>query len=179
MFAHNNHTHSSTGKSPFKVNYGYNPAILPGTKPIAPFRTPASDTFVSKMQEVHATAKKSLEKAALQMKVQYDKKKRPAIKYKVGNKVWLDTMNLHLPRPKKKLNNKQTGPFEIKAKRGASAYTLKLPVSWKIHSTFNESLLTPFVPPAFPDQEQPPPPLPDLIEGEEHYKVKNVLNSRQ
>ncbi len=40
MFAHNNHTHSSTGKSPFEVNYGYNPAVLPGTKSTTPFRTP-------------------------------------------------------------------------------------------------------------------------------------------
>ncbi len=80
------------------------------------------------MQEVHATPKKSLEKAALQMKAQYDKKRHPAIEYKIGNKVWLDMTNLHLPRPKKKLNEQRTGPFEIKAKKGASAYTLKLPV---------------------------------------------------
>ncbi len=96
-FVHNNRTHSSTSKSPFEVNYGYNPVVLPETKPTAPFRTPASDMFVSKMQEVHTTAKKSLEKAALQMKVQYNKTKRPSIKYKVGNKVWLDTTSLHLP----------------------------------------------------------------------------------
>ncbi len=36
-FAHNNRMHSSTGKSPFEVNYGYNPAILPGAKPTVPF----------------------------------------------------------------------------------------------------------------------------------------------
>ncbi len=105
-FTHNNHIHSSTGKSPFEINYGDNPAILPGMKPVTPFRTPASNTFVSKMQEVHATTKKLLEKAALQMKVQYDKSKCPAIEYKVGNKVWLNTTNLHLPQPKKKLDNK-------------------------------------------------------------------------
>ncbi len=178
-FAHNNCTHSSTGKSPFKVNYGYNPAVLPGTKPVAPFHTPASNTFVSKMREVHATAKKSLEKAALQMKAQYDKSKWPAIEYKAGDKVWLDTTNLHLPRPKKKLDNKRTGPFEIKSKKGTSAYTLKLLANWKIHPTFNESLLTPYIPPAFPNQEQPPPPLPDLINSEEVYEIEKFLNSRQ
>ncbi len=176
-FTHNNHVHSSTGKSPFEVNYSYNPAVLPGMRPAAPFRTPALNTFVSKMQEIHATAKKSLEKAVLQMKTQYDKSKRPAVKYKVGDKVWLNTMNLHLPRPKKKLDDKRTGPFEIKNKKGASTYTLKLPPNWKIHPTFNESLLTPYIPPAFPNQEQPPPPPPDLIDSEEHYEVEKVLNS--
>ncbi len=179
MFAHNNRTHSSTGKSPFEVNYGYNPAILPKTKSTAPFHTPASNTFVFKMQEIHTTAKKSLEKAVTQMKAQYNKNKCPAVEYKVGDKVWLETTNLHLPRPKKKLDDKRTGPFEITAKKGASTYTLKLPDSWKIHPTFNEMLLTPYTPPAFPNQEQPPPPPPDLIDNEEHYEVERILNSRQ
>ncbi len=32
-FAHNNHTHSAMGKSPFEVNYGYNTIVLPGASP--------------------------------------------------------------------------------------------------------------------------------------------------
>ncbi len=71
------------------------------------------------------------------------------------------------------------GSFKIKNKKGTSAYTLKLPANWKIHPTFNESLLTPYIPPAFPNQEQPPPPPPDLIDGDKHYEVEKVLNSRQ
>ncbi len=35
------------------------------------------------------------------------------------------------------------------------------------------------MPPAFPNQEQPPPPPPDLVDGEEHYKVEKVLDSRE
>ncbi len=170
--------HLATGKSPFEVNYGYNAHVLPGAKPQTPFQTPASTTFVSKMQEIHAAAKRSLEKAADQMKAQYDKKKRPAVEYSVEDKVWLDTTNLHLPHPKKKLTDKQTGPFIIMAKKGASVYTLKHPMNWHIHPTFNEALLTPYTPPAFPNQEQPLPLPPDLIEGAEHYEVEKVLDSR-
>ncbi len=177
-FTHKNRTHSSTGKSPFKVNYAYNPTILPGTRPAIPLCTPASTTFVPKMQEIHATAKWSLVKATNQMKAQYDKKKWLTVNYLIGDKVCLDTTNLHLPWPKKKLSNKQTGLFEIKAKKGVSAYTLKLPINWDIHPTFNKALLTPYNPPAFPNQEQPPPPPPDLIDGAEHYKVEKVLDSR-
>ncbi len=113
------------------------------------------------------------------MKVQYDKKKCPAIEYQVGDKVWLDTTNLNLPRPKKKLADKQTGPFAIIAKKGALAYTLKLPTNWHIHPMFNKALLTPYAPPAFPNQKQPPPPLPDLINSAEHYKVEKGLDSRE
>ncbi len=178
-FTHNNRVHSAMGKSPFEINYGYNAEILPGAKPQAPFRTPASTTFVSQMQKIHAEAKQALEKAADQMKAQYDKKKRPAIEYQVGDRVWLDTTNLSLPRPKKKLADKCVGPFPIIAKVGASAYKLKLPATWHIHPVFNEVLLTPFMPSTFLNQEQPPPPPPDLIEGEEHYEVEKILDSRE
>ncbi len=131
------------------------------------------------MQEIHAKARWSLEKAANQIKAQYDKKRRPAVEYKVGNKVWLNTMNLHLPCPKKKLSDKHTSPFEITAKRGASAYMLKLPTNWCIHPAFNEVLLTLYTLPTFPNQESLPPPPPDLINGKEHYEVEKVLDSRE
>ncbi len=166
------------GKSPFEVNYGYNTHVLPGAKPQTHFWTPALTMFVSKMQEIHAAAKWSLERATNQMKAQYDKKKCLAIKYQVGDKVWLNTTNLHLPWPKKKLTDRQTGPFVIIAKKGASAYTLKLPMNWHIYPTFNEALLTPYNPQAFPNQEQPPLLLPDLIDSAEHYKVEKVLDNR-
>ncbi len=138
-----------------------------------------STTFVSETQKIHEEAKQALEKAAAQMKAQYDKKKRPAIEYQVGDKVWLDTTNLNLPRPKKKLDDKRTGPFLIISKKGASAYTLKLPSTWHIHPTFNKSLLTPYTPPAFPNQEQPLPPPPDLINGEEHYEIERSTRQQR
>ncbi len=53
--------------------------------------------FISQMQKIHTEAKRSLKRAADQMKAQYDKKKCPAIEYQVGDKVWLDTTNLNLP----------------------------------------------------------------------------------
>lgn len=46
--------------------------------------------------------KAALEKAAEQIKKQYNNKKSPTVNYKV----WLDTTNLKLAHPKKKLDNK-------------------------------------------------------------------------
>lgn len=80
------------------------------------------------MQKFHDETKHSLEKVAKQMKQQYDKKKKAAVEYQPGDKVWLDTSNLHLPWSKK-LDDKRTGPFEDIVKKGASAYTLKLPLA--------------------------------------------------
>ncbi len=145
---------------------------------MTPFTNPAAADFAKAMTTIHKEAEKALTEAAGRMKAQYDKGKRTARNLQIGDRMWLDLTNLSLPRPKKKLNDKHVGPFEIIEKAGASAYKLKLPPHWRIHPRFNEKLLTPYIPPAFPNQELPPPPPPDLINNEEEFKIEEVLDSR-
>ncbi|SJK99375.1 uncharacterized protein ARMOST_02671 [Armillaria ostoyae] len=137
----------------------------------------ASD-FSKEMAKIHKETETALKEAARRMKAQYDKHKHPSKDYHARDLVWLDTTNLHLPRPKKKLNDKCIGPFKILKKTGTSAYKLKLPPHWKIHPRFNKKLLTPYTTPMFPNQEQPPPPPPDLIDKEEQWELKEVLDSK-
>ncbi len=129
------------------------------------------------MSQIHKETHETLKKATDTMKAQYDKKKRPTHDYSVGDKVWLDSTNLHLPRPKKKLDDKCVRPFKILDKARAAAYKLKLPPRWKIHPCFNEKLLTSYLPPAFPNQEVPPPLPPDLINDDEYFEIEEVLDS--
>ena len=50
--------------------------------------------------------------------------------------------------------------------------------TWKkIHPVFNEALLTPHKPPAYPQQQQPRPALPIIVEGDEEYEVDEILDS--
>ncbi len=46
------------------------------------------------------------------------------------------------------------------------------------HPVFNESLLTPYIPPHFPNQQPPQPPPPEIVDGSEEYEVKEILDSR-
>ncbi len=177
-FAHNNWVHSTTGKSPFMILYGCNPRLIPDASNYYSISNPAAEEFMTMMSDIHQETRNALQKAVTNMKRQYDKRKTSSHDYQVGDKVWLDSTNLHLPRPKKKLNDKRIGPFVIIDKAGAAAYKLKLPPHWKIHPCFNEKLLTPYILPAFPNQEVPPPPPPDLINDEEEFEIEEILDSR-
>ena len=53
-------------------------------------------------------------------------------------------------------------------------YHLTLPRQWKIHNVFHTALLTPFKETSFHGTTDTQPP-PDLIEGEQEYKVEALL----
>ena len=61
--------------------------------------------------------------------------------WKVGDKVWLETTNLHMNGPKK-LQMKQTGPFKVEEVISHMAFRLHIPPWWKIHPISHTSLLT-------------------------------------
>ena len=73
------------------------------------------------------------------MKTQADKHCMKASNYKVGDKVWLSTMNLCLTCASKKLSEHWIGPYVIIKLVGNNAVELKLPQSMKIHSVVNIS----------------------------------------
>jgi hypothetical protein len=97
--------------------------------------------------------------------------------FQKGEKVWLEAKNLKLPYLSKKMSPKRTGPFEILDVLSPVTYRLLLPVGWRIHNVFHSSLLTPFNEteahgPSFP------PPVPDLVDGEEEYEVEGILKHK-
>ena len=95
--------------------------------------------------------------------------------WKVGNGVWLEGRNLHLHYPTKKLAPQRKGPFEISHIISPLAYHLRLPLTWKIHDVFHASLLSTYQETAEhgPNFINPPP---EEIDGEEEYKVANILS---
>ena len=78
----------------------------------------------------------------------------------------------------KKIAPKQEGPFEIDEILGPVTYQLKLPTSWKIHNVFHAALLRPYIENKIYGNNYPIP-LPELLEGEEVYKVETILKHRR
>src|ERR1700678_3235940 len=90
-----------------------------------------------------------------------------------GQKIWLDTPNLKKSYHKE-ITPKREGPFKINEVLGPVTYRLKLPKTWKIHDVFHAILLKPYI-----ENETHggkfPRTLPELLEGEEVYKVESII----
>ena len=175
QFAMNNTVKSSTGTTPFKLNFGQHPN--PGSAPAqTSSEMPALDDFVKGLNHAQEAARKALEKTAEAMKRFADKKRGPTTEYIVGQMVMLTSANLSTERPSRKLADKWQGPFEVLEKIGTHNYRLQLPDQWKIHPVFHVDKLRPYnQDPKEPNHPRPPP---DLIEQEAEYEVEKILDSK-
>lgn len=176
-FQYNDQTHSTTGHTPFFLNYGQHP--YKGSNVQVQTKTPGAEEFATTMTKIREEAIAAMNKASETMKRFYDCSRSDSIILEPGDKVWLEGTNIKSDRPSQKLDDKWYGPFEVLKKVGASSYELKLPRTWKkVHPVFNESLLSPYIEPAFGVQHKPRAPPTILVDDVEEYEVEEILNSR-
>ena len=106
-----------------------------------------------------------------------DRRKSTFTPFKKDDRVWLDSRNLKTIYHKK-MKPKREGPFRITEVLGPLTYRLQLPTSWRIHNVFHATLLKPYRENETYGQNFPEPP-PELVEGEEVYKIETILNHRK
>ncbi|PIL31774.1 hypothetical protein GSI_06478 [Ganoderma sinense ZZ0214-1] len=90
----------------------------------------------------------------------------------------MSAMPQSLKTVKRKLVDRYAGPYLVKRKVGNLAYELKLPKDLALHPVFHVSLLLPHKESQLPGRH-PPEPASIEVEGEEEYKVEEVLESRR
>ncbi|QRW24759.1 Retrotransposable element Tf2 protein [Rhizoctonia solani] len=169
-YAYNNAKHASTGKSPFELVYRRSPVMNPSNVLAnVPEVDQVADTLAKEWKEAEAALKMSKERMSR------DKGTIP--EYLVGKEVWLDRKNVELRTNSNKLDPKWLGPFQVVEKISSHAYCLKLLETMKIHNVFYIGLLS-------KKNESPSQPFPDkppleTIEGEEEYKVEQIIDSKR
>jgi transposase InsO family protein len=177
-FQYNNHVHSATQHQPFLLDSGRLPRM--GFEPDRPrSRLESVNEFADRMKSTLEEAKAALAKSKDDMARYYDQNRTKAPEYKPGDKVYLDAGDIQTNRPSRKLSHRHLGPFQIEKRVGNSAYRLRLPPSMKrLHPVFNVVKLTPAPVDPIPGRRFPPPPLPEIVEGEEEWIVEEILDSR-
>ena len=94
--------------------------------------------------------------------------------YNVGNKVYLNSKNIKLMQPAKKLDYKYYRPYTINEAIRKQVYKLELLPSMKIHNVFHVFLLEQYTSTNEPNNS-PPPPI--EVEGQKEYEVEEILDN--
>jgi len=177
-FSYNNHVQSSTQQTPFLLDTGRQPRM--GFEPRQPpSRLEAVNEFTDRMKDTLEEAKSALAKAKDDMARYYNRRRAPAPTFAPGDKVYLDSTDIHTTRPSKKLAHRRLGPYPVEKRIGKYAYRLTLPFSMRrLHPVFNVVKLTPAPADPIVGRRQPAPPPPELVDGEEEYIVEKILDSR-
>ena len=122
--------------------------------------------------------KSAICKAQENMKRYYDQCRTPALVFNLGDKFFLDALDIWITRSLQKLLYRWLGPFIVEWRIGPITYHLKLPHQIKqLHLVFNIVKLTlaPDDPITGHKMEDHPPPI--VINGEAEWEVEEILNS--
>jgi len=177
-FQYNNQVHSSTQHPPFLLNTGRVPQM--GFEPDQPrSRMESVNEFKDWMTDTLEEATAALAKLKDDMTLYYNRKCTPAPEFKAGDMVFLDASDIQTTRPSRKLSHRRLGPFPIDSQVGNSAYQLCLPPSMgRLHPVFNVVKLSLAPPDPILGRWTSPPPLPEIVDGEEEWVVEEILDSR-
>ena len=144
QFAYNNTVHKSTGKTPSFVVTGKHPRWNDMHEAV--HHEGEAGAGVERLQALEAArsaAKDHLRRAQEYQQRSYDRKHTPR-EFKMGDLVLLNTKNLKLREPCRKLSALFIGPFRVEEPVGSQAYRLLLPPRYRIHNVFHVSLLRPY-----------------------------------
>ncbi|KAF8748186.1 hypothetical protein RHS01_10997 [Rhizoctonia solani] len=152
-FAYNNAVHSSTGKTPFKALYGWEPTLTPSN---VPTDVPEADSLAQTMEAQWKEVESALRQSKQRMVAGED-----------GNPTEFEP----------KLTEQRLGPFKVIEKISDRAYRLELPPTMRIHNVFYVGLLSKVKRDKKRAFENRPPPV--TIDGEEEYEVEGITDAEE
>ena len=174
-FALNSRVHSSTGKAPFELIYGYIPEFQVSLNPNP--KVPAADEHLLLLKEAQEDARAALELTAKRMKRFYDNGVTNTPQFEIGDRVYLERKKHPKVQPTSKLAPKRDGPYEELEKVTPMNYCPKLTKRDKCHPVFHVDRIRPAKPAKVVSNRDFSEPPPIVVNEEEGWKVEKVLDS--
>jgi hypothetical protein len=172
-FALNSCLHSGASQTPFEIVYSYRPDF---TIPIGKqSNMPSLNECLDHLANVRKKAEAALRLSKERMKEQFERNKRSAYVFNVGNIVWLTAKDIKIHQKTPKLGLQQLGPYKVLERVRDLDYRLELPSYLNLNSVFHVSCLSPWHDNGL---HKPPLPEPVVVQGEEEYKIDSIIDSR-
>src|ERR1700683_4905182 len=151
-FTLNSSINSSSGFTPFKLNYGYMPRVTPFPSDDIKYR--GVKKFAQRACTNIEMAHDAIIEAHVSVTYQANWHRAKEKLFQIGDMAYLSTINLNLPkRQARKLALKYIGPFKVtNVFPESSNYELELSeglIAWRIHPKFHILLLRPFSKPCY------------------------------
>jgi transposase InsO family protein len=148
-FAINGSISSTTGFSPFELNYGYTPTIGIAGTISSPYK--GVQAFARQARYNLMAAHDAIIEQRVKQTHNANRARRDAPEYQEGQQVYLSTKNLSIPKGRsRKLAPRFIGPYRIiVVHNDSSNVTLDLPEDLKkrkVHPTFHASLIRAHIP---------------------------------
>jgi len=160
---------------PFKANYGQDPRM--GFEGRKKGKYAEAEKFVEKMEEIQEKAKAALGKAQEDMKKYTDKRRSEVDEYKVEDLAMLSTKDLRyqmIGKRTEKLTERFISPYKVQKIVSSNTVKLELPSTVRIHLVVNISRIRHYI--GQVERQRKEQLAPVIIEGEEEWKVKRILN---
>ena len=174
-FAYNNKVHSSTQTTPFKANYRQDSRI--GFEGRKKRKYKGAKKFIEKMKEIQEEVRVVLGKVQEEIKKYIDRKRGEVDDYKVGDLVMLSTKDLKhqiVGRRTEKLTERFVESYKVKKIVSLNIVELELPDTIKIHLVVNVSRIYRYIGQVEGQKREQLAPV--IIDGEEEWEVKEILN---
>ena len=165
-YAYNTTKTQGTDFTSYQVIYGKTPTIHTASgKP--------SQAAINKIRKV---AYKNLLYSQVLLQKHGNKQRKPATELRPGDKAYVQKRGAKKDQPS--ADDKYWGLFPVKQKVGQSSYKLELPPQTQIHPVFNSDVFKRAATDPFPGQRLQNEPPPDIIKGQEKFKVKAILDKK-
>ncbi|KAH0667855.1 hypothetical protein KY290_027485 [Solanum tuberosum] len=145
-FSYNRTFHSSTGKTPFEIVYGFNPLIPLDLLPLSTndFANRDGKKKADMMKKILEQTRLAIEKKNKEVALRRNKGRKYVV-FKPGDLVWVHMRKERFPSKRKtKLDPRGSGPYKGLERIGDNAYKLDLPGEFQVSATFNVSDLSHF-----------------------------------
>ena len=174
--AMNSMVNASTGFSAFEAALGFQPPLLPVEADAGSSSSVLGG--VRRARKVWRRVRAAMGRANRRSSRAANRRRRPAPRYRVGQRVWLRARDISLPASSRKLGPRFIGPYSISKIINPVAVRLDLPPHMKINPVFHVSN----VKPAHSSPLSPPvvsPPAPRVVGGGLAYTVSSILDVRR